>query len=418
MKTLREFRESLKQALADHEMRHRPSKYRAALFDSVHFIPKDAWNSVVPPSRLFQRPKYLAALEASGSETMELRYALLYDGARPVAAATFQIHEFSGEALGSRQGKIQDKNLRGKVGQVLRRAADRVSVRLLMCGNAFVTGEHGFCVAEGVPLEDAFDGLAEVIYRIRRADKLRGQITGVLVKDFYDDGGLEDASGRLRHYGYREFVVDPQMVIVLRPEWQSFDDYVAAMTKKYRARVRSARKKGRHLERRVLDRAAIESHDARIQELFLAVHEKAKFRIAELPPRYFQALASSIGDRFSMHGYFLAGEMVGFTSCLQWGTRLEGHYLGLDYAHNVEHGIYQNILYDDVAEAFERGCQELFMGRTALEIKSSIGAVPRPVRCFMRHRNPASNSVVKPMFGFVKPTPWTPRNPFGAEAAS
>ena len=110
--------------------------------------------------------------------------------------------------------------------------------------------------------------------------------------------------------------------------------------------------------------------------------------------------------------------MVGFTTSIRWGDSLEGHYLGLDYEHNVGHAIYQNILYDDVQEAFERGCREVNLGRTALEIKSGIGAEPRPVSCFIRHRNPASNAVVKPLFGFVKPTKWTQRRPFGAPEAA
>ena len=58
----------------------------------------------------------------------------------------------------------------------------------------------------------------------------------------------------------------------------------------------------------------------------------------------------------------LGEKLVGFTSCIQWGQRLEGHYLGLDYEHNVPNGVYQNILYDDVREAIRRGCGELLVG--------------------------------------------------------
>ena len=49
--------------------------------------PTDAWESIVPAERLFLRPVYLAALEASRPADLQFRYALLYDGARPVAAA-------------------------------------------------------------------------------------------------------------------------------------------------------------------------------------------------------------------------------------------------------------------------------------------------------------------------------------------
>lgn len=413
-------------------MRHRPSRFGVALFDSIHYVPADAWAKVVPESRLFMRPVYLSALESSGSTDLRHRYALLYDGRQPVAAVAMQIHQFSGESLGSRQKRDPAEtraSLRGKVGAALRKATDRVTLRVLICGNAFVTGEHGFCHVPGIEPVDAFVGLADVVYRVRRADKLHGQVAGVLIKDFYvspseaSSAASSDTSNQgaqqLTRFGYREFSVDPQMVVVLRPEWQSFDDYVAAMNAKYRSRVRGARRKGANLHKRRFAVDEIVDRHTEIRRLFAAVHEKASFRIADLPADYFPALAEALGSDFGMHGYFLDDQLVGFTTSIRWGGQrsiLEGHYLGLDYEFNVEHAIYQNILYDDVSEALERGCSELLLGRTALAIKSAIGAVPRPVTCYVRHRNPASNAVVKPFFGFVKPTTWTQRNPFkGAE---
>ena len=145
-----------------------------------------------------------------------------------------------------------------------------------------------------------------------------------------------------------------------------------------------------------------------------SVHLKSKFRLASLPPDYFPALASALGDAFRLTAYYLRDDMVGFASSVRWGDRIEGHYLGLDYDHNLDNAIYQNILYDHVVDAIEQRCTELYLGRTALEIKSTIGAQGRPIRCYMRHRNPASNTVVRPLFHFVKPTTWTPRNPFPA----
>jgi hypothetical protein len=51
--------------------------------------------------------------------------------------------------------------------------------------------------------------------------------------------------------------------------------------------------------------------------------------------------------------------------------------------------------------------------RTALEIKSSVGAVPCDLSIYLRHRNRISSSVIK--FVFEKLTPeedWQPRSPF------
>lgn len=55
------------------------------------------------------------------------------------------------------------------------------------------------------------------------------------------------------------------------------------------------------------------------------------------------------------------------------------------------------------------------MGRTALEIESSIGAVPRAMVCYMRHANPLGNRLIAPLVAQIIPTPWTPRSPFRDE---
>lgn len=71
------------------------------------------------------------------------------------------------------------------------------------------------------------------------------------------------------------------------------------------------------------------------------------------------------------------------------------------------------------ADAARRGAPtRLGLGMfDSIEIKSAIGAEPRPLACFLRHRGPLSNRLLRPIFGFIRPSPWTPRNPFGEEAA-
>jgi hypothetical protein len=176
--------------------------------------------------------------------------------------------------------------------------------------------------------------------------------------------------------------------------------------------VRSARKKGTQLQRKTLSADAIAANGERVHTLVEAVANKARFRISSHPAGYFPELKRHLGDAFEFTGYYLDDLMVGFTTTIAFGNELEGHYLGLDYEHNRQHAVYQNILYDDVQAGIERGARNVWLGRTALEIKSGIGAVARPARCYIRHTGPLRNRVLKPIFGFLKPTQWTPRNPF------
>ena len=416
MRTIGQFRERLRLRKEERDLRQQASRFGISLFDSIRFVPESHWDSVVA-ARPTLRRRYLAGLENSEPDDIQFRYALCYEGTRPVGAIVVQIVDMSGRALGSRAQSAESApsgaSLTGKVKTVSRAATDRMGARVLICGSAFLSGEHGFAFADDLKAADVFQGLADVLYRIRRADKLFGQVGGVLVKDFFAESDAARHAEELTKFGYRSFAVDPTMVVPIRPEWESFEDYVGSMTKKYRGRVKSVRKKGAKLRSARLSLDEIASSGRRIHELLEAVAQKAKFRIVDHPPKYFYAMKEALGDDFEVTGYFLEDRMVGFTSTFVSGGDLEGHYLGLDYAHNREHAVYQNILLDDVAEGIARRSQQVWLGRTALEIKSSIGAVPRPLSCYIRHRNPIGNRAMRPLFHLVKPSQWTRRNPFG-----
>ena len=70
------------------------------------------------------------------------------------------------------------------------------------------------------------------------------------------------------------------------------------------------------------------------------------------------------------------------------------------------------MLYDYVKEAIENSSKKLLLGRTASEIKSTVGAEALELTCYIRHRNPLSNRIIKPFVDFLKPSEWIPRNPF------
>ena len=55
---------------------------------------------------------------------------------------------------------------------------------------------------------------------------------------------------------------------------------------------------------------------------------------------------------------------------------------------------------------------KLILGRTASEIKSTIGAEAVELKCYIRHHNPLSNRIIKPFVEYLKPAAWIPRNPF------
>lgn len=380
-----------------------PSVLKFAFFDSIDFVNAAAWNKVVPNDRALMRAPYLSAVEQSSADTKH-RYVLMYKDGNPVAAAVFNIIEIGGEDFGSVAQEETSKRKR-----VVNKIKDRAVLRLLICGNVHLSGEHGFYYRD-IAAEQAYHALNEAIYKIKQAESHNGSIHMQLVKDFYENEF--DAAEHLVNHKYRKFEVDPNMIVPIKSSWKSFDDYLGEMKAKYRKSAKSAIKKGKNLERRAFTSEDIEQNRERLIELYENVSEKAKFRIVKIPPEYFFHLKQNLGEEFEFIGYYLEDILVGFTCSILWGNNLEGHTIGLDYEYNSKNAVYQNILYDDIKWAIEKGLKSVIYGRTALEIKSGVGAEPAPMRCFMRHPNSISNKLIKPVFRHIKTSNWTQRSPF------
>jgi hypothetical protein len=52
------------------------------------------------------------------------------------------------------------------------------------------------------------------------------------------------------------------------------------------------------------------------------------------------------------------------------------------------------------------------LGRTASEIKTTAGAIPKELISYAKPQNTISKLLMKKMISFLKPKEWIPRNPF------
>jgi hypothetical protein len=200
--------------------------------------------------------------------------------------------------------------------------------------------------------------------------------------------------------------------MVLNIKWDTFDEYLDAMSKKYRNRAKKIIKKGIAMERRNFTADDIIANSNQILSLYNNVHLKAKFRMASLTPSYFAEMKKVLGSQFNFVAYYFDQKFIGFRTTFILENGIEAHFIGLDYSLNKELDVYQNILYDYVKESLQNKAKHLFLGRTASEIKSTLGAEALELTCYIRHRNPLSNRIIKPFVDYLKPSEWVPRNPF------
>lgn len=288
-------------------------------------------------------------------------------------------------------------NIKGVLARVLR-------FRILSLGQLLLTGEHalrGQLNMESAELTAVLSEGAEAI-----AKEWPERLHGIMIKDM-------PLLQHPRKHKFHALPVQPNMVLAIEDEWQSFEDYLAAMSSKYRVRVRRARKKGTELTRREMELDEIIARQSKMFSLYLDIATQSEFNAVALPENYFTAWKKNFPEHFRVWGYFLDDELIGFSTAVYNHHELEAHFLGFDAGYNRSHQLYLNILYDLVEEAIAAGCREAVFSRTALEIKSSVGAEAVDLQCWMRARVKIANPLIPVVARFIAPLPeWEPRHPF------
>jgi hypothetical protein len=94
------------------------------------------------------------------------------------------------------------------------------------------------------------------------------------------------------------------------------------------------------------------------------------------------------------------------------GETAVGYYIGFDGRANEEAPVYFRLLQAVIADAIKLGCKRVSLGRTALEPKARLGAKPVPMRCWVRHRVPALNVLLRGLLGAIPHDEAPERNPF------
>ena len=236
-------------------------------------------------------------------------------------------------------------------------------------------------------------------------------VHGVLLKDL--TGAESDRATTWRKLGYHPLPVQPNMELSIPGAWRQPADYRAALTSKYRVRYRRARKKARNLRCREMSEEELAHRRTEMHELYRSIATDAGFNAVALPVGYFWELRRILSDRFRVFGYFRGERLVGFRTELAGPRRLFAHYIGFDPAINRQTQLYQNMLYDLLESAIEGGFATLDYGRTALEIKSSVGAEPVAYFCGLKSLVPGLNGLIEPIANYLSPVPeWQPRSPF------
>jgi predicted N-acyltransferase len=232
----------------------------------------------------------------------------------------------------------------------------------------------------------------------------------IFIKDF-ETSALEYASD-FEHFGFTNIKVEPNMLISLKPEWRTFEDYKAALKSKYRVKANKADSKSKALEVRIFSKKDVELFKNELQNLYQNTIDNANFNAQVLDLNTYIKLKDSYKDNFIVWSYFLDDKIVGFLSALKNKNQLDAHFIGLNYSLNKSHAIYPRILNDYIRLGLEKKVEIINLGRTASEIKSTIGAQPLELSCYIKHKNKFINILIKPFFKKIQIKSFKQHSPF------
>ena len=375
---------------------------------------QDRWNKLVP-NETFAQGKYLKTLERTNQDNLQNLYVLLSRDGEDVAAVLLQVLVLKMGDSFNYDNYTTDRSFWSRQWQRIRQwFVSLITFRMLTVGNLYLTGQYGIHFDEQHFAKDVqFDIVNALLKKLKKElCNTPYRFQGILYKDFFTDQTPSSATD----LGLIPFTIDPNMILQVRPSWQSFEDYLLDMRSKYRVRMKNAIRKFKGVERRTLSHDDIVSLATEMYALYRQILDGSGFVLAMGKEEYFRVLKEELNDDLVVTGYFLEGRLIGFYTWVMEGEKMDSHFIGFEKSINMKYQLYLNILMDLVKASIEQKATSLYYYRTALEIKSSVGAEPHEMFCYFKHTNSFLNKFVVPTSFkyFVPKQSWKQRHPFKA----
>ena len=356
--------------------------------------------SVNPESNLYFSKPLLRSFESSNPK-IDMRYICVSNDGEAKAMALVQIVELSVDVI------LKNIKVSSLYKRILNLFFVKDHIKIMFCGNVFLSGEH--CMSFSV---DAKKGAAvrHIGAALDKISKSIKPLHAIFIKDF-ERKALIYSKG-FETYGFTNIVVEPNMLITLKPEWNTFEDFKNALKSKYRIKANKADSKSQDLEGRIMSKKDIEESQKALQDLYQNTIDNANFNAQVLNLNTYISLKDCYREDFIVKGYFKNGRLVGFLTALKNKGYLDAHFIGLDYRQNKALAIYPRILNDYIRLGIEKKVEQINLGRTAAEIKTTIGATPLELSCYIKHKNKFVNAMIRPFFKKIQIKNFKQHSPF------
>lgn len=375
-------------------------KYTIETYLSVNELPVEAWDSLIGDF-FYGRKAHLSVVEKVQSDSLKFFYVLVKKEERYIAAMYFQYLNFSMEnAVNSWQNKNEQKC--SLVYPFLFLAKGK-QLPLIQSGNLFCTEDNGLYFSPETCEEEKSSIIQEVVdfltLYIKGGKNMYFMLTGfpvnsTLLKDFHP---LE---------------IEPNLILNISSSWNTFDDYVSNMSSKYRQRVKKVMKQTDDFVITSLSLEEIETLEETLLKLYRNVAEHASFNMAYLSKGYFVEYKKLYQDQFLVQAYWKDQQLVGFCSSFFIQCEQYVHFIGMDYLFNEKWPLYHRMLFEFVRTSIQRQDVKIYLGRTATEIKTTIGAEPIPAINLIKIQSAFYKCVLPKILNKFGAKPYIVRSPF------
>lgn len=373
--------------------------YTFRIYNSVSELPLN-WNAVIGDHNIMLSKEYFNALEISAPDNMQCYYMGFFKNNELIGGALFQYLDFQYHST------FQKNQLWCSIRNFFAR---KLGKDVMILGNNMLTGQNGFYFdSSKIKIGQVASLLDEAVALMQKERRK----TALMIYKDYQAEFINSFQGK-NHQLYFRFSVQPNMILKLKKDWLTFDDYLNAFSTKYRTRAKTAKKKLQGIEKQELSLEEARKYQPEMNMLYQNVAENAPFNTFFLAENHFEKMKEHLNGNLKIFGYFFNEKLIGFYTLILNNNDIDTYFLGYDKALQKEKQLYLNMLLDIVEFGITHQFKRIIFGRTALEIKSTIGAEPVEIFGLIKHNNRFLNPYMERIFISLNPkTEWIQRKPF------
>ncbi len=370
------------------------SEIKITSYSSITQIPVTTFKDLECSPSFYFSKEFLESFETH-HPLISHTYLLFNKNESPISIAVLQEFEINVEQT------IQNMPSIYKIGKHIINTFSKEKIRLSLCGNIFISSAHGLFIKEANDAKKIYRLLANYITSNTKSD----------LSFFKDYNGTQNEIAQVvKSLNFHPFQVEPNMILPI--QWKTFEEFKNDLKSKYRVKINKADVLSEHIEVKDISAKEIEEQSEVLQKLHNNVVSKSSYSSITFNIKTYIALKEHFGNNVIFKTYSKENTIVGFITAFKINDRLEAHFVGIDYSQNKTDAIYPRMLNDYVRLGITLGVKGINLGRTASEIKSTVGAVPESLYCYVKHKKTITNSILKPALNKIEITSFKQHTPF------